>query len=133
MSNVRRHKGEKRNQAERLGSILIFGKVSCVGQTTSSLLTAKLCAGTSALRRTTTSISRARVGTQSWCRAGLGSSTPTAANTSSIWRSKSVSYWAQFGHTAVCEHNFNTQGGAPFWFRQCIGRQGKSSGSTSAA
>ena len=53
-----------------------------------------------------------------------------AANTSSIWRTKSVSYWAQFGHTAACENNSNTQGGAPFWFRQCLGRQTKSSGSS---
>ena len=46
---------------------------------------------------------------------------------------KSVLYWAQFGHTAGCEYNSNTQGVAPLCFRLCLGRQGKSSGSTSAA
>ena len=46
---------------------------------------------------------------------------------------KSVSYSAQFGHTAACEHKSNTQGVAPFGFRQCLGRQSKSSSSTSAA
>ena len=47
--------------------------------------------------------------------------------------SESVLYWAQFGHTAGCEYNSNTQGGAPLSFRQCLGRQSKSSGATSAA
>ena len=133
MSNVRRRKREKLSQVQRLGSILNPAKVSRVGQTTFSLFSAKLCAAESELHRITTAIGSARIGTSGRCRAGLGSSTPTAANTSSICRTKSVSYWAQFGHTAACENNSNTQGGAPFWFRQCLGRQGKSSGSTSAA
>ena len=46
---------------------------------------------------------------------------------------KSVSYWAQIGHTAACEHKSNTQSVAPFRFLQCLGRQSKSSSSTSAA
>ena len=46
---------------------------------------------------------------------------------------KSVRHWAQFGHTAGCEYNSNVQGDALFWFGHCLGRQSKSTGSTSAA
>ena len=46
---------------------------------------------------------------------------------------KSVLCLAHFGHTVACEYNSNTQGGAPLRFGHCLGRQSKSSGSTSAA
>ena len=46
---------------------------------------------------------------------------------------KSAPYLAQFGHTGGCEYSSNTQGVAPLYFRLCLGRQGKSSDSTSAA
>ena len=133
MSNVRRHKREKLSQVEGLGSSLNPATVSSVGEAICSLSIAKLRAGNSEPNRTASSIGGARFGTPSRYRAGLGSSTRTAANTTPLWLAKSVSQWVQFGHTASCEHNSNTQSGAPFWFHQFLGRQSKSSGSTSAA
>ena len=124
MSNVRRRKREELNQVQGIAHASLQPERVTPICTTCSLLTSELLAGKSVAHRTTTPVGSAIFATAisegvslvvaarpsagrspvrqhhvSWgmpsrCRAGLGSSTRTAGNTTPLRLAESVRYWA---------------------------------------